>query len=66
MRITVDRGRCQGTGFCVQVAAKYLSLGSDGVAAAREVDVRDEDLEDAREAELICPTQAIALVEAAE
>lgn len=63
MSVAVDRTRCQGTAFCVQIAPRYFRLGSDGVAVVLQGDVQARDLDDVREAEQICPTQAILLTE---
>jgi ferredoxin len=57
--VEVDRERCQGTGYCEQLAAGVFEVGAD--ATARVVgEVRSpEALDRVRQAEDICPTRAI-------
>ncbi len=63
MRLVVDRNRCKGHAQCVLAAPHLLALDewhkSTLTDAARVEDYVDE----ARDAELLCPEFAVTLVE---
>lgn len=57
--VEVDPARCQGTGYCEQLAAEIFRLDGENVSnVIREV-FSEEELKRVREAEDICPTRAI-------
>lgn len=59
MRVSIDKHKCEGTGYCVRIAPNAFRLGADGTS---EVLLEDFDTHDAgllREAEQTCPTGSI-------
>ncbi|MEU5388387.1 ferredoxin [Kitasatospora cineracea] len=61
--VTVDRGRCIGSGLCARTAPTDLALGPDGRAApVRSASAGSEELTEAAE---MCPVEAIAVRDAA-
>jgi ferredoxin len=63
MKIEVNAKECRGYALCIGVAPDYFDLDDDGVAAVLKVAVDTADQEAVREAALVCPTQAIRIVE---
>lgn len=61
MKIVLDPRRCEGTGFCAAVAPALFALDGPPPVAVLAVEVPPGEEESAREAELMCPTRAIAL-----
>ncbi|WP_232247851.1 ferredoxin [Kitasatospora azatica] len=57
--VTVDRGRCVGTGLCASTAPADLALGEDGRARPRRE--RTDAHEAVVEAAELCPMEAIAV-----
>jgi ferredoxin len=67
VRISVDPNVCGCSGFCVRIAPDVFSLPEGGparVAASAELD--PEVFEAVREAEAVCPTGAIRILETAD
>lgn len=60
MKVTVDRGRCQGIGMCEAVAPDLFAVGPDAVARL-EREPTDADSDAVDEAVESCPTQALAV-----
>ncbi|KUJ69679.1 hypothetical protein ACZ90_10185 [Streptomyces albus subsp. albus] len=61
-RISVDGGRCVGSGNCVRIAPELFDQGEDGRARLRTDADRppwDADASQAREAAELCPAAAI-------
>ena len=61
MRVKVDSGKCQGTGYCTMVSPEVFELGDDGLATVLESDVDESRRELMLEAVNTCPTQAITV-----
>jgi ferredoxin len=59
--ILVDRERCQGTGYCEELAPGLFKLDREGIVTVLKPPGSEGELELARQAEDICPTRAIAL-----
>jgi ferredoxin len=59
--ISVDRSRCQGTGYCEQLAPGLFHVDDEGIVTILKQAGSEAELELARQAEDICPTRAIAL-----
>jgi ferredoxin len=61
MRVKVDPGKCQGTGYCTMVSPAVFELGDDGLATVLQSEVDDSQRELMIEAQNTCPTQAITV-----
>lgn len=59
-KIKIDREKCIGCGSCESVAGKLFAI-KDGKAMALKSEVKGEDEKKAKEAEEICPVQAISV-----
>jgi ferredoxin len=60
--VEINPSRCQRSGFCARVAPRYFVVGEETAIVLRShVDVAD--LEVVREAEDLCPTRAIVVVD---
>lgn len=60
MELTIDRGRCEGTGFCVRLLPGIVAL-DDHRRAVVHGPADDADPDELREAEAMCPTNALRL-----
>ena len=59
-KILVDKKDCIGCGACVAVAPGLFELDEDNNAESKIIgELNDEELTKAKEAEEICPVQAI-------
>jgi ferredoxin len=64
LRPVVDPGLCIGSANCVHLAPRAFALGSHRTAiVANPIDATDDEL---RQAERLCPTAAITLINAVE
>jgi ferredoxin len=62
VKLTVDPSRCEGTGMCVKLAPHLFRLDRiEGPATVLVEGAEGESLEQAQEAETLCPTSAISL-----
>jgi ferredoxin len=62
VKLTVDPSRCEGTGMCVKLAPHLFRLDRiEGPATVLVAGAEGESLEQAQEAETLCPTSAISL-----
>jgi ferredoxin len=61
--LRVDETACRCNAICVAVAPDLFELAGDVARVTRPL-IEEADLDPAREAEALCPTQAIALVAA--
>jgi ferredoxin len=57
-RIEIDRSLCSGFGTCAETAPSNIHLGTDGLAAATEVETDDAAVVEAAAA---CPMGAIVV-----
>jgi len=64
MKMTVDGELCMGHGRCYRIAPDLLSYDDEGYVTIRDltIDVPDDQLELAEEAEGTCPEGAIRLI----
>ena len=60
-RLRVDRGVCDGAGFCEMIAATHFRRDEQGLVSLRREQVDDADLGEVEEAVDVCPTGAISL-----
>jgi ferredoxin len=63
VKIEVNVDECRGYALCIGVAPEYFELDEGGIVAVLKDDVAPEDEDSVREAALVCPTQAIRIVE---
>jgi ferredoxin len=59
LQVTIDPLQCARTGYCVEVVPDVFALVEDGPTVVVDPDPAAERLEELREAEGLCPTQAI-------
>lgn len=59
MKVAVDPVRCGCTGYCVKIAPMVFQLPSEGPARVIEAAPVDEHADLVKEAETVCPTNAI-------
>ncbi len=62
MRITIDRDRCEGYGFCEQAAPAVLRLNDDGEPQVVLDPVPAGELPAAEAATRVCPVAALAIL----
>jgi ferredoxin len=64
VKITVDGARCQGHGRCYTLAPDLLSCDDEGYVTIRDkvIEVPEDQVTAAEEAEATCPEQAISLI----
>ncbi|MBM2619676.1 ferredoxin [Actinoplanes sp. LDG1-06] len=62
-RIEIEGDRCIGAAQCVLSADKLFDQDEDGFVVVLNGEPDGEDLEDARTAAMICPSQSITVVE---
>ncbi|MTD54022.1 ferredoxin [Amycolatopsis pithecellobii] len=63
MKLTVDRDRCEGYGFCEQAAPSLLRLDDDGEVELLTDLLRPSDISSAEAATRACPVAALRVVE---
>jgi ferredoxin len=63
LKIEVNVDECRGYALCIGVAPEYFDLDEGGIVAVLRDDVEAADEESVREAVMVCPTQAIRVVE---
>ena len=61
MKVTVDRKRCEGYGFCEERAPNLLRLNDKGELEIPTDDIPDTELDKARLAVRSCPVAALKL-----
>ena len=64
MRIAIDPMLCDGHALCESIAPDVFVIGDDEKAHVADVEVTDDMMPSVREAAMMCPCQAIAVVEA--
>jgi len=61
MKAFVDKDLCSGCELCPDICEEIFSMDDDGLAIAQDIEIPDELLDDAKEAEESCPTEAIII-----
>ncbi|RKS68260.1 ferredoxin [Actinomadura pelletieri DSM 43383] len=64
MKISVERARCEGYGFCEQSAPNLLRLDEEGELEILLEEVPAADIEGAQAAVRVCPVAALKLTDA--
>ena len=64
MKITVDGAQCMGHGRCYRIAPDLLTYDDEGYVTIRDqvLEVPEDQVEAAEEAEATCPEEAISLI----
>jgi ferredoxin len=64
VKITVDGAQCMGHGRCYRIAPDLLTYDDEGYVTIRDqvIEVPEDQLEAAEEAEATCPEEAISLI----
>lgn len=63
MKIEVNVNECRGYALCIGIAPDYFELDEGGIVAVLKDEIEAGDEDGVREAVLVCPTQAIRVVE---
>lgn len=61
MKLTVDKGRCVGSAFCISVIPDLVDFDADGKATAHHGEIPASMLADAANAVADCPVLALRL-----
>lgn len=61
MKAVVDKDLCIGCGLCPSICEEIFSMDDDDLAIAKDIEIPTEILDDAKEAESSCPTDAITV-----
>lgn len=64
-RVSVAADRCVGAGQCVLTAPAVFDQDADGISRVLKPDVASAEADAVREAEFLCPGQAIAVTQPA-
>lgn len=63
MKLVINYATCDRHGQCAGAAPNLLGFGDDGAIKLLKAELTDDDLEEARDACDMCPTQSLELVE---
>jgi ferredoxin len=63
VKVEADRDVCIQAGNCVMVADSLFDQDDDGIVVVLVDDVPEDELDHAREAVKLCPSQALKLTE---
>lgn len=63
MRIEVDLGICRSYAVCTGLAPDVFELDEDGIVHVLEPDVPEDRIREMEDLALMCPSQAISLVD---
>lgn len=61
MRAYVDKETCIGCELCPEICPEIFFMEDDGLAEAKEIELPDELLDSAKEAEDSCPSDSIII-----
>lgn len=59
MRAYIDKDICIGCGLCPDICSEIYQMDDEGKAIAKNIDITDELLDDAKDAQSQCPVEAI-------
>ncbi|MCV7302381.1 ferredoxin [Mycobacterium barrassiae] len=63
MRVQADRDVCIQAGNCVMAADAVFDQDDDGIVVVLVDEIPDDQLDHAREAVKLCPSQALRLID---
>jgi len=63
VKIEADRDVCIAAGNCVMVADAVFDQDDDGIVVVLADEVPDDELDHAREAVKLCPSEALKLID---
>jgi ferredoxin len=63
VKVAADRDVCIQAGNCVMVADAVFDQDDDGIVVVLVDDIPDDEMDHAREAVKLCPSQALKLTE---
>ncbi len=63
MKARVIENICIGCGACQAIAPEEFEINDEGISYALNEEIKNENLEDAKEAKENCPTNAIIIEE---
>jgi ferredoxin len=63
VKVAADRDVCIQAGNCVMVADAVFDQDDDGIVVILVDEVPDDELDHAREAVKLCPSQALRLID---
>lgn len=66
MKVVLNRDACIGCGACAALCEDIFEIDNEGLSKVIKEEVKDEEVELARDAVECCPTGAIALEEKKE
>jgi ferredoxin len=67
MKVILHKDRCIECGTCSQVAPKVFTIEGGRTKLIEPLDLEDQEIQDqARQAALLCPAQAIEVIENGE
>ncbi|NLI90559.1 MAG: ferredoxin [Epulopiscium sp.] len=61
MKAYVDKETCIGCELCPEICPEIFFMEDDGLANAKDVEISDDLLDSAQEAEESCPVDAITV-----
>ena len=61
MRAFVDKEECISCGLCPDICGDIFSMDDDGLAVAKDIEIPEEILDEAQDAEASCPSEAITI-----
>ncbi|NLG81798.1 MAG: ferredoxin [Bacilli bacterium] len=61
MKAFVDKNTCIGCGLCPTICPDIFRMDDDGLAIAEDIDIPEDILPSAKEAEENCPSNSITV-----
>ncbi|MPW27104.1 ferredoxin [Alkalibaculum sp. M08DMB] len=59
MKAFVDKDLCIGCGLCPDICGDIFTMNDEDLAVAKDIEIPDEILDEAKDAESSCPVDAI-------
>lgn len=63
MKVKVDKDSCIGCGACTAICPEVFDLDDDGLSEVKTEEVKDNNIDDVKDAVDSCPTGAIEIEE---
>lgn len=61
MKAHVDKDICIGCGLCPDICPEIFSMDDDGLAIAKDIEIPEDIVDSAKDAESQCPVEAISV-----